>query len=417
MEPTVQWFVRLLWLAPALFACGDASIGSSAPKPEESALFDGRALSAYPVEDRAYVMGHAFGVHLYSRALPSWIAATGYRYQPGKSSPEARVGYAYSSLVATSDCVFTDLDNYVCPEGEQTLPGDPGETSELPTGTEDDDDREADEPSDDPTFLDEDCESFLDPAAMQARALRGAYDVGALMGEGLTADEIEDHRADFDLGFNDSLALEDLDEETDFSEPYAMQDHAQAAGMCEHSPLVLDLDGDGVLASSPEDGVLFDLRETGLPLETAWPRGGDALLVLDRNGDGAITDGGELFGNALDEHGERYANGFVMLAELDAKRQGGNGDGLVDARDDRFDELRLWRDADRDGKSTPAELSTLEQAQVVSISLRHRSSSARDRHGNRFAQWGTFGSAGDKRAHSVVDVWFRARSAANDLRN
>jgi hypothetical protein len=404
-----QMSTRLPILTLALAACGgDALTEEAAP------LFEARALSAYSAEDRAYVMGHAFGVHLYSRTLPSWIAPSGVRYEPGKSSPNARVGYSYSELTTGSECYFTDLDTYVCPEGETPPPGDPGAPVEMdpPAIDEDDDDRDRDDPSE-PPFLDDDCETFLDPAAMQARALRASYDVDALMAEGMRLDEIEEHKGAFDRGFRDALALEDLDENTDFSEAYAMQEHAQEAGMCEHSPLVLDLDGDGILTSAPEDGVSFDLRQSGHPVRTAWPRGGDALLVMDRNGDGEINDGGELFGNAYESEGKRHRNGFRMLSELDKKQNGGNKDKKIDRRDDAFVRLLLWRDANRDGKSTPAELTTLQQAGVVSISLKSKRSSERDLYGNRLALWGTYRYVGDEGKEvdgTMIDVWFRIQS-------
>jgi hypothetical protein len=181
-----------------------------------------------------------------------------------------------------------------------------------------------------------------------------------------------------------------------------------------HTPLVLDLDGDGILTSAPEDGVSFDLRQTGSPVQTAWPRGGDALLVMDRNGDGAITDGGELFGNALATEGSRYKNGFRMLSELDRKDRGGNNNKRIDSRDDLFFSLLLWRDANRDGKSAPAELSTLEQAGVVSISLKNKTSSERDIHGNRLRLWGTYryvDDEGKERDGTMVDVWFLIRTS------
>jgi hypothetical protein len=189
---------------------------------------------------------------------------------------------------------------------------------------------------------------------------------------------------------------------------------ASSTEPCYHTPLVLDLDGDGILTSAPEDGVSFDLRQNGSPVQTAWPRGGDALLVMDRNGDGAITDGGELFGNALETEGSRYKNGFRMLAELDRKDRGGNNNKKVDERDDLFFSLLLWRDKNRDGKSTPAELTTMEQNGIVSLSLKSKTSSERDIHGNRLRLWGTYrylDDAGKEQNGTMVDVWFRIRTS------
>jgi len=133
-------------------------------------------------------------------------------------------------------------------------------------------------------------------------------------------------------------------------------------GMCTNSPLVLDLDGDGVQISSPREGILFDMDANGQRLRTAWPKGRDALLVLDRNGNGTIDDATELFGDVTGHR--HHEDGFAALAELDA-----DGDGRIDRRDPVFGELRLWIDADRDGRSQPAELSTLDDAGVRVLEL------------------------------------------------
>src|SRR5258706_10760964 len=108
-------------------------------------------------------------------------------------------------------------------------------------------------------------------------------------------------------------------------------------GACRGSPLVLDLDGDGVHLSSLAAGVSFDLLGTGNSVKTAWTQGGDALLAIDWNANGAIDGATELFGNAT--FGNEHDDGFRALAELDA-----NGDGRVDAKDPAFAQLVVWRD-------------------------------------------------------------------------
>ena len=98
-------------------------------------------------------------------------------------------------------------------------------------------------------------------------------------------------------------------------------------------PLVFDLDGNGVTLSSVENGIYFDMDADGTRDKTAWVSGGDALLALDRNGNGRIDDGSELFG---EQNGAR--DGFAELARFDQ-----DGNGVIDANDNIFNSLILLR--------------------------------------------------------------------------
>ncbi|WP_302479642.1 calcium-binding protein, partial [Ruegeria arenilitoris] len=126
------------------------------------------------------------------------------------------------------------------------------------------------------------------------------------------------------------------------------------------SPLVIDLDGDGIeLTALPSSSTFFDLNVDGFAENTGWVHGDDALLALDINGNGTIDDNSELFGNATG-----FENGFVQLAELDS-----NGDGVIDANDEQFSDLLVWQDFDQDGISDDGEVQTLSEAGIVSIDL------------------------------------------------
>jgi len=144
-------------------------------------------------------------------------------------------------------------------------------------------------------------------------------------------------------------------------------------------PLILDLDGDGIELTSYTDGARFDLLGNGQPVRTAFVTGGDAFLALDRDSDGRIAGGGELFG---EQRGA--ANGFEELRKLDS-----NADGVIDDLDRNFDRLLLWRD-DGNGISEDGELITLAQAGIASISLGYQNVDQAALGGNRIAQIAAF---------------------------
>jgi hypothetical protein len=177
-----------------------------------------------------------------------------------------------------------------------------------------------------------------------------------------------------------------------------------ANGVCTSSPLVLDLDGDGIHLSSLKQGVGFDLLGTGEKVWSAWTDGRDALLALDRDANGRIDGASELFGNATG--GGAWSDGFAALAELDD-----DGNGRIDARDRVFDHLVLWRDADRDGVSTPSELVTLREAGVRWIAVeavRRVGEASLDAYGNEIALVAEFGRRDGTRG-VIVDAFLRYR--------
>ena len=131
------------------------------------------------------------------------------------------------------------------------------------------------------------------------------------------------------------------------------------------SPLILDLDNDGVETIAMNQGVKFDLDADGDLDATGWVNKDDALLVRDLNDDGLINDGSELFGeNTLLSNGEKASNGFMALADLDS-----NNDGVFDKNDALYNELQIWQDRNSDGISQIEELSGLLDAGIESISL------------------------------------------------
>ncbi len=130
-------------------------------------------------------------------------------------------------------------------------------------------------------------------------------------------------------------------------------------------PLVLDLDGNGINTVADDGSIRFDFDGDGIRTGTGWISPGDGLLVFDRNGNGMIDNGQELFGSDTIKHnGQLALDGFDALRDLDS-----NGDGYFDMRDDMFSQVMVWQDLNQDGIAQPDELKSLKDAGVASIDL------------------------------------------------
>jgi hypothetical protein len=170
-------------------------------------------------------------------------------------------------------------------------------------------------------------------------------------------------------------------------------------------PIVFSLDNGSYHLSGLDDPVVFDIFGVG-------PRGGKpqigwtardsevAFLAFDRNGNGGIDDGGELFGSAtLLRDGTHAANGFDALAEYDD-----NADGLIDARDRIWQYLLLWEDRNHDGISQPEEVRQITNSTITAIELAHRWTNRKDGSGNFFGYEGRFHEG--RHVRTFYDVFF-----------
>jgi hypothetical protein len=167
------------------------------------------------------------------------------------------------------------------------------------------------------------------------------------------------------------------------------------------SPLVLDLNGDGVQTVDISHGAMFDLQATGTAQATGWVDAHDGLLAMDLNHDGKINSGAELFGNStLLADGRNATSGWTALAQYDS-----NVDGKLDAQDAVFDALMVWQDANSNGLTDAGELRSLKDVGVISINLSH-DSTITHQNGNLLQGVSSYTST-DGQTHEVADAWFQ----------
>ena len=176
------------------------------------------------------------------------------------------------------------------------------------------------------------------------------------------------------------------------------------------SPLILDLDGDGVEADAL---TYFDHEGDGWTELSRWANEDDGTLVWDRNADGVINDGSELFGNnTVLQNGNKAAHGFAALADLDS-----NGDGVIDSSDAAWAELRVmrWTDSNNNGIKDEGEeyFVTLDSLGIESLDTGFTNSDHVDSSGNEHRQEGSYtktitndDGTTETITRKMTDVWF-----------
>ncbi|OGS96465.1 MAG: hypothetical protein A3H31_08415 [Gallionellales bacterium RIFCSPLOWO2_02_FULL_57_47] len=159
------------------------------------------------------------------------------------------------------------------------------------------------------------------------------------------------------------------------------------------SPLVIDLNGDGVrtTALGATQGS-FDLLNNGHSIRSGWISAQDGFLATDSNGNGRIDDRSELFGGSLGE-------GYAKLAGFDSNR-----DGVVDAKDARFNELRIWQDANGNHQTDAGELRSLADRGIEGLDVNH-TIAPEVQNGNWLIERGTV-TFSDGHTAAMADAYF-----------
>ncbi|MCR4881334.1 MAG: hypothetical protein K6A44_05215, partial [bacterium] len=186
----------------------------------------------------------------------------------------------------------------------------------------------------------------------------------------------------------------------------------------DNDPVILDLKGDGIKLTSVYEGVMFDIDASGEKKMVAWTEEqsefDDAFLCLDKNGNGVIDDGSELFG---DQQGAE--TGLDELAKYDD-----NKDGIVDEKDAIHSKLLLWADMNKDGISQPEELKHIKDLNITEISTDYQTefdddgNVKTDENGNQVGITGTFKQildTGETIIGKLVDVFLKTLEVIQDF--
>ncbi len=145
---------------------------------------------------------------------------------------------------------------------------------------------------------------------------------------------------------------------------------------------MLDLDGDGIETTKVENGIYFDKDVNGFAELSSWVAEDDGILVLDRNQNGTIDNGTELFGDYTPlSAGGTASNGYEALADLDS-----NGDGVINASDSEFANLKVL--------TGTGEVYTLSELGIESLNLSYTNENTVDGSGNTLARLGSYTKVG-----------------------
>jgi hypothetical protein len=153
--------------------------------------------------------------------------------------------------------------------------------------------------------------------------------------------------------------------------------------------------------------VQFDLHADGQKVQTGWASSTDGLLTLDRNHDGKVNDGSELFGSSTTlSNGEKATDGYEALRDLDS-----SGDNSITNADAQWADLKVWVDQNSDGISEDGEMISLDSLGITKLDLNAQTTSV-DSNGNVIGLTSSY-QTNDGTSHDMADVWFVADKPQN----
>lgn len=197
------------------------------------------------------------------------------------------------------------------------------------------------------------------------------------------------------------------EERCDYSATESVDAYCLNCGHPCEEPIIVSLRDGRYELTDTAGGVWFDLSADGKLQRLPWTARGsdDAFLVLDRNSNGVIDNGTELFSHVSPQpppgEGE-VPHGFRALAVFDQAINGGNSDGQITSDDLIYPHLRLWHDIDHNGETNAGELLTLAGVGLQSVSLAYTD---RDEHRDRFGNVFKFSAEAQFLGGRHVDAW------------
>ena len=173
-----------------------------------------------------------------------------------------------------------------------------------------------------------------------------------------------------------------------------------------YDPIVIDFNKNGITSTKLNNTVYFDHDNNGFKEATAWIEKDDGLLALDKNGNGKIDNGNELFGNHTISNtiygytDKKATNGYEALKAYDL-----NNDNVIDEKDEIFNKLKIWKDKNSNGITDEGELSSLTHNNIKSIDLNYKEI-AMDENSNTVKQSSKV-TLKDGSTLDANDVWFK----------